>query len=102
MHRAEDRTLNVDQTVTLFICSGCEQCNPALPRFREWATRHPGVDLEISRVLHDPERIVRLGISCAPAVVVDGELLIQDASPDALIETLERYLQRKDDTDGTG
>lgn len=89
---SEKRQVEPRREVTLFVCSGCETCDPALSRFQEWAANRPDVMLEIALVLREPERIVRLRISCAPAVVVDGELLAQNASAEVLIALVEAYL----------
>lgn len=83
------------QKVTLFVCSGCDTCDPAVPRFQAWAAERSDVALEIAPVLENPKRIVRFGVSCAPAVVVDGELLVQNVSTDVLIDTLEAWLSEK-------
>ncbi|MCZ7573244.1 MAG: thioredoxin family protein [Ardenticatenaceae bacterium] len=79
--------------ITLFVCSSCAACNPAVPLVQAWVTDHPGLVLEIARVFQQPEQIVRLGITCAPAVAVDGELVAQNAPAETLIDRLQAYLE---------
>lgn len=78
--------------VELFVCSGCEMCDPAAVFLRGWANGRPNVALEIIPVLRRPEQVVRLGISHPPALVVDGELLAQSFSVDTLADLLRTRL----------
>ena len=73
---------------TLYVCSGCEACHQAATFLLRWADGRPGVTLDIVSVLRQPERIVRLGITHTPALVVDGELLAQNLSVDMLADRL--------------
>jgi hypothetical protein len=79
--------------LNLFVCSNCEACNQATPFLQGWAYGHPNVGLNIVSILDKPEQIVRLGITHTPALAVDGELLAQNLSDDALADLLRNTAQ---------
>ncbi len=76
------------QHVILFVCSGCEACRQATTYLRGWANGCPDVFVEIISILDQPEKIIRLGISQTPALVIEGKTLAQNLTVDELARFL--------------
>jgi hypothetical protein len=55
---------------------------------RGWANGHPDVSVEIVSILDQPEEVIRLGITQTPALVMEGKMLDQSFTADALVKLL--------------
>lgn len=55
---------------------------------RGWANGHPDVSVEIVSILDQPEEVIRLGITQTPALVMEGKILDQSFTVDALAKLL--------------
>jgi hypothetical protein len=85
------------QHIILFVCSGCEACQQATTYLLGWANGCPDVSVEIVSILDQPKQVVRLGITHTPALVMDGKILAQNFTVDALASLLLN-LPRDDET----
>lgn len=76
------------QHIMLFVCSGCEACQQATTYLRGWANGYLDVSVEIVSILDQPEEVIRLGITQTPALVMQGKILDQSFTLDALAKLL--------------
>jgi hypothetical protein len=72
----------------MFVCSGCEACQQATTYLRGWANGCPDVSVDIVSILDQPEQVIRLGITQTPALVMEGKILDQNFTVDALAKLL--------------
>lgn len=89
---AETKQIAPAQQVTLYVCSGCERCDGAAIFLRGWANGRRNVALKIVSIGDQPWQVVRLGIAHTPALVIDGDLLVQNISVNSLAELLRTNL----------
>lgn len=76
------------QHVMMFVCSGCEACQQATMYLRGWANGCPDVTVEVVSILDQPEQVILLGITQTPALVMEGKILDQNFTVDALAKLL--------------
>jgi len=77
--------------ITLFVCVDGEICRQAVTFMRGWANGCPDAVTEIISIADQPEQVVRLGITHTPALVIDGRLIAQNLSINALDKLLRQH-----------
>lgn len=75
--------------INLFVSSNCEACDRATAYIQQWSKNHSEVKTETVSVFSVPEEVVRLQIFYTPALVIDGEVIVeQDLSIEQIAELL--------------
>ena len=67
-------------SIQVFISTDDEACTDVKDFMESWIKDHDGIQLEFIPILENPIRLIRLGITHTPAIVVDNKVMVQECS----------------------